>query len=151
MGLFCLTKLFVLESSDEKGQIIVAYISGTITFVQFVAILVYHLFTKFMSKTVIWKKIERKWRKVNKDNMIVCEENVFDGDQRVPPEPTTSEIDFPPRGEQPLSVEAGMKKEFEKKKEAEENEEEEQRMVRSPNLSMVDPEWAAMEAEFKEM
>ena len=41
--------------------------------------------------------------------MIVCEENVFNGDQRVPPEPTTSEIDFPPRGEQPLSVEAGMK------------------------------------------
>ena len=77
MGLFCLTKLFVLESSDEKGQIIVAYISGTITFVLFVAALVYHLFTEFMSKKVIWRKIETKWRKVNEDNMIVCEENVL--------------------------------------------------------------------------
>ena len=72
MGLFCLTKLFVLESSDEKGQIIVAYISGTITFVLFVAVFVYHLFTEFMSKTVIWRKIERKWRNVNEDNNNDC-------------------------------------------------------------------------------
>lgn len=54
-------------------------------------------------------------------------------------------------GQMDLTTKSGMKKEFETKKEAEDNEGEEQRLVKSPNLSMVDPEWAAMEAEFKEM
>ena len=56
-------------------------------------------------------------------------------------------------GTMDLTTKSGMKKEFEKgkEKEKEDKEQEDERMVKSPNLSMVDPEWAAMEAEFKEM
>ena len=114
MALFCLSRLFVLESSDEKGQKIVAYISGSITFALFVAVLAYHLFTELMSKPVtwLWRKVETRWKKPD-NNINDYNDNILDNDQAVPCEPTASEIARPPQGELPLSalVQAGMMRE----------------------------------------
>ena len=65
MCLYCLTKLLVLNSSDETGQIIIANTSSTITLTLFVTVLAYHLFIEIISKTTVWRNIAQKWTKVD--------------------------------------------------------------------------------------
>lgn len=113
--LFCLAKQFVLESSDQKGRMIVAYISGTITFVLFVVVLFYHLLNELISKTEIWKSIKLKLTLIKSGDTIVDNGgDISDSNERVPSEPTISVIDCLPQAAQPLSalVESGLKREL---------------------------------------
>ena len=98
MIIFCLTRLFVLESSNEQGQIIAAYISGTITFMLFVAVFGYHFYTKLLSK-IVNKLREVLTDRIPDNNMVASGHG--DGAQIAPPLPTCSVIDPVPREEEP--------------------------------------------------
>ena len=55
IALFCIMKFHTLNETDYEEQKVVAYISGSITFVLFLSILVYHFFTEIILKTNMWE------------------------------------------------------------------------------------------------
>ena len=57
IAIFCITKFYILNKTDYEEHKVVAYISGSITFVQFLSVLMYHLFTEVISKTKLWKRL----------------------------------------------------------------------------------------------
>ena len=54
---FSFFKLFFL-AENSSSQIIVAYLSGAITFAKFALVLVYHIWTKILTKTKTWSAIK---------------------------------------------------------------------------------------------
>ena len=98
MLLFCLARLFVLDSFSEEGQIILGYVSGGITFALFVVVIFFHLFKESLYKiTAIFKQALTKKEVINK-------QKVFDNDDHVTQNPTHSDLSSPPQGEKPLSA-----------------------------------------------
>ena len=111
--LFSLTSYYFLESRNR--QVAVAYISGSVTFTLFVVILLYHTVSEFILKSRLWKT----WRQrrylpvatINDDSDSDVDETLdsdsdseFHDDHTALIAPTTTVIDAPPRGEQPLSA-----------------------------------------------
>ena len=93
--LFCLARLFVLESYNEKGQIIIAYISGGVMFTLLIIVLSYHLLTEVLRKNVTNCLSKQASREGN--------ETAFDYDH-AQENPTCSDLGILPQGEQPMSA-----------------------------------------------
>lgn len=118
ISLFSLTSYYLLGS--RRRQETVAYLSVSVTFVLFVVILLYHVGSEVILKSRLW----RSWRE-RRYLPVACAAAVAvsDGSESEVSEasddddsdsdsdhtalmavPTTSVIDAPPRGEQPLSA-----------------------------------------------
>ena len=87
--LFCLSESFTFDSNRHRS--VVAYVSVSITFVLFLVILTYHIFTELFSKTKLWEILKSRYKistKVNND----CQEW-----KSVQPTVTYSEVAGPSR------------------------------------------------------
>lgn len=116
--LFSLTSYYFLGSRHH--QEVVAYLSVSVTFALFVVILLYHLVSEFLLKSRLWMT----WRQkcylpvartasavtINDDSESEADgTSSHDSDSDIDhtvliAAPTTTVIDAPPRGEQPLSA-----------------------------------------------
>ena len=99
IALFSIVKLYALGSENEKTQIVVAYISGSITFALFVSIFAYHIFTECIAKSKHWKQ-RRTTRKRYDTVLSESTVTVDSRDSDLPTtKPTFSDINGPSDGE----------------------------------------------------
>ena len=102
--LFSIIKLYALGLKRVDIEIIVAYVSGSVIFALFVAVLVYHTFTEIIAKTKIWKMsvdiCHWPWRPNSRENIIDNEPS----NRLSRTNPTFSEIGRPSSKEKPLSA-----------------------------------------------
>ena len=99
---FCLATAFALKVG--KGQDAIAFISGSVAFIQFLIILIYHFLIDICFKTKIGillkHKLEQRFQNVdNEEDTIYAPQ---DSEECMPL--TFSEVGPPPRDELPLSV-----------------------------------------------
>ena len=89
--IFTLAKLFVPLTVRERNQMVPAYLSVSITFILFLAVIIYHLITELCLKTEVWKKT-KKLMKRQDDASAILEAVNDHSDQS---EPTISVVDGP--------------------------------------------------------
>ena len=101
--LFCLLKLYFLDSTDYKGHAILAYTSGSVFITLFSIVIAYHICIEVIAKAGLWTKlvqiITRKKREIQNDNQV----SLLDNDQQHEVI-THSIMDGFPSNEQPLSA-----------------------------------------------
>ena len=98
IALFSLTELFILEGN--RNQKITAYISGSITIILFLLILIYHLFTEVIPMAKIQNMFKRKQER--QPEVLHIDLLATGIDQRPLIEPTHSEVAGPAQDTQPL-------------------------------------------------
>ena len=98
----CVACFYTLNSKQD--QAVVAYISGTITLILFLIVLVYHMLTEVCFKTKVWKKLKQRYAGLQSDEDGVSLTDYPHSDQRDPPPPSVSWIEAPLHEEQPLSA-----------------------------------------------
>ena len=91
--LFCLVKLFIIIEATKRDQAIVAYVSGSITFTLFIAVVAYHVLIEVCSVEKILKHICQ--RKERDENVELSNCSLTNNFQTSQPEPTVSVIDAP--------------------------------------------------------
>ena len=91
--LFCLVKLFIIIEATKRDQAIVAYVSGSITFTLFIAVVAYHVLIEVCSVEKILKHIRQ--RKERDENVELSNCSLTNNFQTSQPEPTVSVIDAP--------------------------------------------------------
>lgn len=89
---FCLASYYTVES--ERGQWIVSYVSGSITFVLFLIVLAYHVINECFVKTNLYQILKQlllreRYRIVNNRDdatltLLACDENVKISEQNLP-------------------------------------------------------------------
>ena len=89
------SKLFVLLAVKERNQMVPAYISVSVTFVLFLAIITYHLITELFLGSTIWKKMTKLM--ISQDNTSQSDilEAANDHTYSDSSEPTISVLDGP--------------------------------------------------------
>ena len=97
--LFSLVSFYFLESG--RDQTIIAYISVSITFALFVIVLLYHIVTEVLLKSRLWKRLRQR---KSLAQVELSDNSNADNDQIALIAPTSTVIDAPPHGEQPLSA-----------------------------------------------
>ena len=85
---FSFVSFYTLEA--KKDQTVVAYISGTIIVVFFLAVLIYHIITEMCSKTNLWKKLRQKRLSANADGVSLIDYKEAEDDLSHLSQPTVS-------------------------------------------------------------
>lgn len=90
--LLCTTKLYILDNQSESIHKALAYVSVSVTFALFLAVLTYHTFTEIITKVKSWKKLSttimRKGQQITTERTAhaerglgstICTRSVIDG------------------------------------------------------------------------
>ena len=92
--LFCLVKLFFIVEATKANQTIIAYVSVSITFALFIAVIAFHVLTETCSIKKILKSIICQRREID-DNVGLDDSSPSTTSQRGKPVPTVSVVDAP--------------------------------------------------------
>ena len=102
--LFCLVKLYVLESTDYNGHAILAYTSGSVLIALFLVVIFCHIYTEIFAKVTVWPRLIQN---IQRRQTVILNENeisLVDNDQLQPANITHSVMDGFPGDEQPLTA-----------------------------------------------
>ena len=99
IAMFCLAELFVLGGNGGVGAI--AYVSGSITFILFLFVIIYHIYTELLLKSVLWKRVRQCRQRHGRYNV---EDDIQENLLLAQSEVTHSEVPAPVRGELPLTA-----------------------------------------------
>ena len=102
--LFCLLKLYVLESTDDKGHAILAYTSGSISIVLLLIVIISHTYFEVIARVGLWTKLVQIMKKGQDVILNENEVSLVDNDQLQTTKVTHSFMDGCPGDELPLMV-----------------------------------------------
>ena len=91
--IFSFASFYALET--RNGRNVVAYISGTITIVLFLAVIVYHMFTELVFKIKCCNKWKKRDHTTNNDVVLLFNYQQAESNPHHPPVPTVTWIDAP--------------------------------------------------------